>query len=164
MSEEALERNLQIEICSNSVTLPVSYSSRGNIWWIFLDEDQRPMYTGKEIEAFSAELPNAITFENINLELLPVPKFDKKAKQYLDDSEPFEKTRRFWGPVTIEDVVLEVKFRLTVKKNGKWNFSARVHPEKPIAGAAARRVYDSSDPSPLKEIIDSLNDDESTDT
>ena len=165
MSRESVERDLHLEVCGNSIVIPVLHTAKGTIWWIFLDENQDPMYRGLEIEAFTDELPEKIVFEGIDLELVPVPKFDNSTKKYLDDSEPFEKTRRFWGQVTVEEVVLEVKFRLTVKKNGKWNFSARIYPEQPILGQATKATYEASSSSALKEIIDSLSDkDESNDT
>ena len=156
MSIETVERNLQIGICGESFTLPVRYSPKGSIWWILQDESQEPMYRGKEIEALADVLPEKIFFEGIDLELTPVPKYDKGEKKYLDESEPFEKTRRFWGQVTVEDVVLKVQFRLTVKKNGKWNFSARAHPEVKILGQDVKAAYEASSSSALKETIDEL--------
>jgi|GEM_PF-3598164 len=156
MSIESVERNLQIGICGESLTLPVRHSPRGSIWWILQDESQEPMYRGKEIEALADVLPEKIVLEGIDLVLTPVPRYDKGEKKYLDELEPFEKTRRFWGQVTVEEVVLKVQFRLTVKKNGKWNFSARVHPEEKILGRDVKATYEASSSSVLKETIDEL--------
>lgn len=125
MSESLIRRNLRLSVDGQPFDVPYVLTSRGSFWWIFADSSGKPAYRGIEIEPTGASLPDHLTFEGEDLVLEPVPRYDSATQTTLDDTHPFEKTRRFHGRHVLEGVTLEVKVRITVKRNAKWNLSFR---------------------------------------
>ena len=120
----------------------------GGIWWAFVAESGEVTRWGAEIEPTESSLPEVVTLEEHALVLEPVENWDKETRAYLSETLPFETTRKFDGIVSIEDLSLRVKVRITVKKNKKWNLSVRVWgAEGPLRAAA---------PGPTGGLIDLL--------
>jgi hypothetical protein len=116
----------------DDLVVPLHQTKRGSFWWVLEDDNGEIAYRGLEIPAQGRPLPSSIFINGVEMVLGPVPKWDKKRKTSLEIVEPFEKTRRFHGQVILMDVLLEVRLRLTVKKNTNWNFSVRIWPEEPL--------------------------------
>jgi hypothetical protein len=118
-------RALRLVVDDQSFDVSRILKPTGGIWWTFVDESGEATRWGAEIEPTGSSLPEVVTLEEHALVLQPVEKWDKETRAYLSETHPFETTRKFDGIVSIEDLSLRVKVRITVKKNKKWNLSVR---------------------------------------
>lgn len=113
-------------IGSESFVVPrIESGKKSTWWWCFVTEDGSPSYTGTEINPAGTELPGNIEINGVSVALVPVKKWDRVEKKYTEETYSFEKTRHFADYVEIEGVLLEIRLRVTAKKNGKWNLSCR---------------------------------------
>ena len=125
MSPGFQARALQLSVSSQAFDVPCVHKQSGSIWWTFVEESGEPAYRGIEIEPAESSLPEVLTLEGHDLVLEPVPKWDKTTRTHLDETLPFERTRKFHGTQPIDGVTLSLQIRITVKKNKKWNLSFR---------------------------------------
>lgn len=119
----AYPENLNIWLCGTDILVPRSVAKGGNYWWVFLDESGDPAWRGVVLQPPAEELPRTMSIHGVEVTLEPVPIWDKKTKQVLDDTHPFEKTRRAHCHIGIEGLYLQVQSRVTIRKDGNWNFS-----------------------------------------
>ena len=125
MPASLTKRDLRLSVGAQTFDVPRRLSKSGSVWWVFSDPSGDAAYRGIEIDPTDSSLPDYLTLEGEDLRLEAVPKYDAAAKTALDETHPFEKTRRFHGRHVVEGVALTVQARITVKKNGKWNLSFR---------------------------------------
>ena len=145
-----IERDLHLTVCGKNFLVDRIETTQKSEWWCFLKEDSSPSYTGIEVDPISSELPASIDINGVSVTLVPVKKWDRLKKEYSDVAYPFEKTRHFADYVEIEGAVLEIRFRVTAKKNGKWNLSCRAWQTRKPSGPPhknSRRIRPEPTPS-----------------
>lgn len=127
---------LNINLCATDILVPRVISNGGKYWWVLLDESGDPAYRGVPLRPLAEELPVEMTIHGVEKKFEAVPLWDKKTRQALDETHPFEKTRRVHCHVKVGGLHLQVQSRLTVRKDSQWNFSFRAWQVEPPPVAA----------------------------
>ena len=117
--------SLEVGLLAARIMVPRTISKGGTFWWTLVDESGDPAYRGVALEPLAVELPGTMSIHGIEKKFEAVPLWDKTSRQELNETHPFEKTRRVHCHVELGGLHLQVQSRVTVRKDGQWNLSFR---------------------------------------
>lgn len=122
MNSPVYPEHLTVGLCGTEIQVPRVVAKGGNYWWILLEESGSPAYRGVPMKPLDEALPKTVTIAGVEKTFEAVPKWDSASKKALEETKPFEKTRRVHPVLDVNGVHLQVQVRITVRKDGDWNF------------------------------------------
>lgn len=129
------------------IELEALESKKGNLWYSVVDDTCQPARGGVAIEP-TGLLPTVVELAGAKITLGPAPVYDRETRRYRDDEfEPFDPKRVVERPITMGGHHFEARVVVSVRRDGRWNVTARLIPQESIpassvgrSGASGRRT------------------------